>query len=415
MSVLSSYRVLDLTTERGLLCGQLLGDMGADVIKVEPPGGCSARSIGPFFGDRPHPDRSLYWWAYNRNKRSVTLDLERVRGREIFRKLVAKADFLIESDSPRAMAARGLGFPELSKINPRLIYASITPFGQDGPKAKYADSDLIIMAASGPLILAGDADRPPVRLSVPQAYLHACADAAVAMLAANHERARSGLGQHIDVAAQQSVGMATQSYILAAALGSSEARRMAGGIKFGPLDIQLVWPAKDGFVAMTMLFGSALGVFTRRFMHYLCARGFCDEATRDKDWIEYGEMLFDGREPISEFERIKEIARTFTRSHTKAELLQLSVEHGLLITPVATIDEVVGSQQLEFRNYFQSVEHPELGASFRYPGPFVKFSATPIEYRMRPPTVGEHNREIFESDLGLSADEISELKLKGIM
>src|SRR5882672_2077477 len=135
MSVLSPYRVLDLTTERGLLCGQLLGDMGADVIKVEPPGGCSARNIGPFFEDRPHPDRSLYWWAYNRNKRSITLDLERVRGREIFRRLAAKADFLIESDSPRAMAERGLGFPEMSAINPRLIYASITPFGQDGPKA----------------------------------------------------------------------------------------------------------------------------------------------------------------------------------------------------------------------------------------------------------------------------------------
>ncbi|MDO8431504.1 MAG: CoA transferase [Candidatus Binatus sp.] len=415
MSVLSPYRVLDLATERGLLCGQLLGDMGADVIKVEPPGGSSARSIGPFFNDQPHPDRSLYWWAYNRSKRSITLDLEREQGRDIFRRLAARADFLIESDNPGYLAERGLAFPDLSAINPRLIYASITAFGQDGPKASYADSDLIIMAAGGPLILAGDENRPPVRLSVPQAYLHACADTAVAMLAANHERVRTGLGQYIDVAAQQSVGMATQSYILAAALGSSEARRMAGGIKFGPLDIQLVWPAKDGYVAMTMLFGSALGVFTRRFMHYLCEQGFCDEATRDKDWIQYGEMLFDGSEPISEFERIKEIARTFTRSHTKDELLQLSVERGLLITPVTTIDEVVESTQLESRNYFQNVEHPELGASFRYPGPFVKFGATPIEYRRRPPTVGEHNREIYEAELGFSPREVSELKQKGII
>ena len=415
MPVLSPYRVLDLTTERGLLCGQLLGDMGADVVKVEPPGGSSARNIGPFFNDQPHPDRSLYWWAYNRNKRSITLDIEHELGRNIFRKLVERADFLIESNSPGYLAERGLGFSELSAINPRLIYASITPFGQDGPKASYADSDLIIMAASGPLILAGDEDRPPVRLTVPQAYLHACADAGVAMLAANHERTRSGLGQYIDVAAQQSVGMATQAYILAAALGSTEARRMAGGIKFGPLDIQLVWPAKDGYVAMTMLFGSALGVFTRRFMHYLCERGFCDQATRDKDWIQYGELLFNGTEPLSEFERIKEIARTFTRSHTKNELLQLSVEHGLLITPVTTIDEVVDSPQLESRNYFQSIDHPELGASFRYPGAFVKFGATPIKYRMRPPTVGEHNREIYESELGMNASETSELKRKGII
>jgi len=169
MSMLSPYRVLDLTTERGLLCGQMLGDMGADVIKVEPPGGCSARGIGPFYKDAAHPDRSLYWWAYNRNKRAITLDIERDAGRELLRRLVERADFLIESHNPGYLSQRNLGFADLAGINPALIYVSITPFGQDGPKATYADSDLIIMAAGGPLILAGDADRPPVRLCIPQA------------------------------------------------------------------------------------------------------------------------------------------------------------------------------------------------------------------------------------------------------
>src|SRR5271156_3654352 len=221
MSMLSPYRVLDLTTERGLLCGQMLADMGADVIKVEPPTGSSARGIGTFYKDVPHADRSLYWWAYNRNKRAITLDLERDAGRDLLRRLVERADFLIESHNPGYLAKHKLGFSDLAKINPALIYISITPFGQDGPKASYADSDLIIMAAGGPLILAGDADRPPVRLGGPQAYLHASADAAVAALAAHHERMRSGLGQHIDVAALQSVALATQAYILAAPLGSS--------------------------------------------------------------------------------------------------------------------------------------------------------------------------------------------------
>src|SRR5712672_3430713 len=253
MSMLSQYRVLDLTTERGLLCGQMLGDMGADVIKVEPVGGSSARQIGPFYKDQPHPDRSLYWWAYNRNKRSITLDIERDEGRALLRRLVERADFLIESHNPGYLPERKLGFSDLAKINPALIYVSITPFGQDGPKANYADSDLIIMAAGGPLILAGDADRPPVRLCIPQAYLHASADAAVASLAANHERVRSGLGQHIDVAAVQSVAMATQSHILAAPLGSTEMQRISGGVKMGPIEIPLVWPASDGFVALTFL------------------------------------------------------------------------------------------------------------------------------------------------------------------
>lgn len=415
MSMLSPYRVLDLTTERGLLCGQMLGDMGAHVIKVEPVGGSSARRIGPFYEDEPHPNRSLYWWAYNRNKRSITLDIERDEGRDLLCRLVERADFLIESNSPGYLSERKLGFADLGKINPALIYVSITPFGQDGPKATYADSDLIILAAGGPLILAGDADRPPVRLCIPQAYLHACADAAVAALAAHHERTRSGLGQHIDVAAQQSVAMATQSYILAAPLGSPEMQRISGGVKIGPIEIPLVWPAKDGFVAMTFLFGSALGVFTAKLMRFLCEQGFCDQATRDKDWIAYGEQLFSGAEPLPEFERIKDLVRNFTRSYTKAELLQLAVERGFLITPVTTIDEVVESPQFASRDYFKSVAHPELGESFLYPGSFAKFSATPIEYRLRPPTIGEHNSEIYRDELGLTEREIVELARAGII
>jgi crotonobetainyl-CoA:carnitine CoA-transferase CaiB-like acyl-CoA transferase len=415
MSIFSPYRVLDLTTERGLLCGQMLADMGADVVKVEPPGGSAARGIGPFYKDAPHPDRSRYWWAYNRNKRAITLDVERDGGRDLLRRLIARADFLIESHNPGYLAHHNLGFADLAKINPALIYVSITPFGQDGPKASYADSDLIIMAAGGPLILAGDEDRPPVRLCIPQAYLHACADAAVAALAAHHERTRSGRGQHVDVAAQQSIAMATQSNILAAPLGAMEARRMSGGVKVGLLEIPLVWPASDGYVAMTFLFGTALGVFTAKLMRFICGKGFCDEATRDKDWIAYGEQLFSGAEPLTEFERVKEIVRSFTRSHTKAELLQLAVERGFLITPVTTVDEVVESPQFASREYFQNVAHPELGASFLYPGPFAKFSATPIEYRLRPPTVGEHNSEIYRDELGLSEREIAELARAGII
>src|SRR5580704_485017 len=413
--MLKPYRVLDLSTERGLLCAQCLGDMGADVVKIEPPGGCDARKIAPFYNDDPHPDRSLYWWAYNRNKRSITLDLDRREGQVILRQLVRRADFLIESFNPGHLANRRLGFTDLSTVNPALIYVSITGFGQNGPKASYADSDLVIMAAGGPLILGGDADRAPVRLSVPQAYLHASADAAVAALAALHERCRSGLGQHIDVAAVQSVALATQAYILAEPLGSPEARRMSGGMKIGPLEIPFVWPAKDGFVVLAFLFGSAIGVFTRRFMHYLHEQGFCDEATGNKDWIEYGEMLSSGAEPLSEFERIKEIVRNFTRHHTKAHLLELAVERGFLMTPVATIDEVVNSQQLTARDYFQRVEHPELNASFRYPGPFVKFSAAPIQYRYRPPTVGEHNQEIYCGELGMSNHELTKLSRNGIV
>lgn len=413
--MLSPYRVLDLTTERGLLCGQIFGDLGADVIKIEQPGGSPARRLGPFFEDRPEPERSLYWWSYNRNKRSITLDLKRREGRELLLRLAKDADFLIESYSPGHLATLGLGYHELAALNPALIYVSITPFGQDGPKATYAEADLVLMAAGGPLVLTGDDDRAPVRVSVPQAYLHACADAAVAALAAHHERVHSKLGQQVDVSAQQSLALATQSYVLAAPLGADQALRIAGGVKAGPLRAKLVWPAKDGWISCTFLFGNALGVFTKKLMHYLCEQGWCDEATRDKDWIAYGEMLVTGKEPMEEYDRVCAIVSSFTASKTKAELLNLALEKGFLFAPITTIEEVVHSPQLAARNYFTGIEHPDLGRTFRYPGPFVKFSASPIQYRRRPPLIGEHNREIYCDEMGMSEREMAELRERGII
>ena len=151
--MLDHYRVLDLTNERGLLCGQILGDLGADVIKLEPPGGSSARRMAPFFQNEPDAEGSLVWWAYNRNKRAITLDITHPEGKQLLRRLVASAHFLIESEMPGTLAELGLGYEDLAADNPGLIYVSITPFGQNGPKASHADSDLVILASGGPLIL----------------------------------------------------------------------------------------------------------------------------------------------------------------------------------------------------------------------------------------------------------------------
>lgn len=413
--MLSPYRVLDLTTERGLLCGQILGDLGADVIKIEPPGGSQARRLAPFFEDRPDPDRSIYWWAYNRNKRSITLNLETDEGREIFYRLATGARFVIESHNPGYLSERGLGYADLAARNRSLIYVSITPFGQHGPKASYADSDLVILAAGGPLMLYGDEDRPPVRLSVPQAYLHASGDAAAGALVANHECNRSGTGQQVDVAAQQSVTLATQANNLAYRLEADEARRMAGGVKVGSLRVPLVWRAKDGHVSLGFLFGRQLGVFSQRLMNYLHDQGLCDAATRDKDWIGYGALLASGEEPLQEYERVLGLIADFLASRNKADLFSVALERGFLIAPIATIDEVLASPQLESRHYWQTLEHPELGRSFPYPGPFAKFSETPIVYRRRPPLVGEHNHEVYSGELGLSAEKIADLNRRGII
>lgn len=413
--MLDPYRVLDLTTERGLLCGQILADLGADVIKIEPPGGSSARKLGPFYQDQEDAENSLYWWAYNRNKRGITLDITRSEGQDILRRLAQDAKFLIESDNPGTLAQYGLSYDELAADNPGLIYVSITPFGQAGPKASYADSDLIILASSGPLVITGDEDRPPVRLSVPQGYLHASAAAAPAALIALYESHQSNRGQHIDISAQQAAAHATQSTILSAPLNDAETRRMAGGAKMGPLEIRLLWPAKDGHVSIAYLFGSAFAHFTKRLMDWIYEEGFCDEEVQQMDWVDMGGGLFGGDpKTIEDYERLKLIVEDFTKTKTKAELFQNALDRGLLVAPVTTIDEVVESKQLESRQYWTTVDHEEIGKAFAYPGPFAKFSEQPISYKRRPPKIGEHNAEVY-GELDLDAQALAELQGKGII
>lgn len=401
--MLSPYRVLDLSDERGLLCGQIMADLGADVISIEPPGGSSSRAIGPFFGE-PHPDRSLFWWAYNRNKRSVVLQLEDPEDRREFLRLVDGADFLIESGRPGQMARLGLGFDDLAPINPSLIYVSVTAFGQEGPKAGYAATELTVWAAAGPLAMAGDEDRPPVRVSVPQAFLFAGAEAAGAALIAHEERVKSGRGQHVDVSAQLAATSATQAYTLASALGDTEMQRMAGGSRVGRYKFRSLWPASDGFVAILFLWGTAIGPFSRRLMEWVFEEGFCDKSTRDKDWINYTTLLRRREEPIEEYERVKTCIENFTRTRTKAELLAGALDRRLLIAPVSTISDVVESQQLAARNYWRDVRHPNLARSVRYPGPFARLSAKPIEYRSPAPTVGQHTKAVLEESRQSAVD-----------
>src|ERR1700752_2213333 len=213
--MLSPYRVLDLTDEGALICGQILGDLGADVILVEPPGGVRARTVGPFQGNEHNANKSLNFWALNRNKRSIIINLETSAGRESLLQLVKTADVLVESFAPDHLDRLNLGYTALTGVNPGLIMVSITPFGQQGPKARWAATDLTVTAASGALFITGDDDRPPVHMSIPQADFDAGAEAAAGALIALCARWRDGLGQHVDVSAQTAMMMTTQYMVLA--------------------------------------------------------------------------------------------------------------------------------------------------------------------------------------------------------
>jgi crotonobetainyl-CoA:carnitine CoA-transferase CaiB-like acyl-CoA transferase len=168
-------------------------------------------------------------------------------------------------------------------------------------------------------------------------------------------------------------------------------------------------------VSITFIFGTAVGPFTGRLMTWVHEEGFCDAATRDKDWIRFFGLMLGGQESFTELERVKDVVAAFTRTKTKAELLAGALERDLLIAPVTTTREVVESRQLAARDYWRDVAHPELGRTVRYPGPFARLGATPIQYRRRPPTVGEHNAEIYAGELGLDAAALARLAAEGVI
>ena len=391
----SPFRVLDLSDERGVFCGFMLAELGADVVCVEPPGGSRARRQGPFAQGLSNPEHSLFWWAYARGKRSIVLDPKSPSDREELLRLADDADVLIESQTPGEMQRLGLGYEELAHKNPGLVYVSITAFGQTGPKARWAASDLTVLASSGALWLTGDEDRAPVRVSVPQTFLHAGAEAAAAALVALHERRRSGLGQHVDVSAQQSMALATQSDIVASAIQSSGGARIAGGGKIGPLSLRFQYPARDGHVSITHLFGRAFGPATARLMQAVCEDGFCDETLRGKDWVALAALIAKGSETVETHERAKDAIAAWTASKTKSELLEIAMERRLLLAPAWTLRDVASNQQLDARQYFQEFERPDDQRKARQLGAFLRVSGQPEQARSRAPRVGEHGEALL--------------------
>ncbi len=405
--MLSSYRVLDLTDERGHLAGLMLAQMGAEVILIEPPGGSSIRRLGPFAGDVDDGERALHHWCYNRGKRSVVLDLDTVDGQEAVRTLAAGADIVIQSADPGVMAARGLGHEALSTRNPGLVYVSISPFGSEGPKADWRATDLTLQAAAGNMAITGDNDRAPLRAggTLPQAFHNAASEAAGAALIALFERQRtSGLGQHVDVSAQQSMSQCAQSMTLAQPLNATSTTRIAGGANLQGIPIQLMWPCKDGYASVTLLFGASFAAFTQNMMDWVHEEGFCDEATRTKDWVNYAVMLLDGQEPLEEYERVKQVLTDFFATKTKAELLEGAMTRRVLITPVWTTEEVTGSEQLAFRRYWEAVDHGEAG-THPLPGAFAKFSATPLGPLPAAPRLGADTDAVLAEVAAARDDE----------
>ena len=419
-TLLSPYRALDLTDEKGFLCGKILADMGADVIKIERPGGDPARRIGPFYHDDPRPEKSLYWCAYNTNKRGITLNIETAEGQQIFKQLVKTADFVIESFTPGYMGRLGLGYPDLEKINRRIIMISITPFGQSGPyvEQRYKVNDMILFALSGFMYPNGDPDCAPNQFTFPQAYLNGAAEAAPATLTALHAREITGEGQHVDVSIQEALQTCNQmmlpmwdmyKFIGPRGLQKGGAYRRPDGTT---VNASTLFPCKDGLIYLLLGGGvlKAMAQSGNELIKLMDEAGMAGDL-KDYDWATYDSSTVSPEQ----IDHLWSNVSSYLKTVTKDEFYKLAVERKILGCPIQDPQDIAKSPQLASREFFVNIEHPELGDTITYCGPFVKFSETPMERWRRAPLIGEHNKELYENELGFTYEQLLSLRQANII
>ena len=401
--LLPPYRILDLTGPEAVFCGKLLADYGADVVKVEPPGGDPTRNKAPFIGDEVGIDRSSYFLFYNTNKRSVTIDIDTPKGQELFKKLAKTADVLIESFPVGHMESKGLGFDSLNAINPSLVMASVTPFGQTGPWSGYQSSDLISLAASGFMQITGDPDGPPLRQGNEQSHFPGSQYAAAAIMGALFYRdMQGGGGQYIDVSQQEAmITYYTDAHPALAWMqrGENVTRVGTNSTLVIPLG---AYPSSDGWISA--------GIITPREWENLSQWMY--EVTGNEEILndDYKGGNQD-RAPFNDI--ITALVIDFTTRFTSEELFHQGQERNLVFIPVNTVSDLLVDPQLEASNFWFDIDHAEAG-TLRYPlGVFDSEEVSPTTNPA--PHLGQDNEAILCGELGLSQSELFSLRSQGVV
>jgi CoA:oxalate CoA-transferase len=380
----------------GPYCSKLLADMGADVLKIEPPlTGDDSRRRGPFPEDIPHLEKSGLFLYLNSNKKGLTLDPKKPEGTEILKKLIEKTDVLIEDRLPDEMETLGLDYEKLKTLNPGLIMVSITPYGRSGPFKDYKAFQLNTVHASGQgymlPIPAQDMDRPPVKVGGNSSGFDVGLVAVVAVTAAYYWKALTGKGQFIEVSKQEalmsmqrveSVTYANNQVILTR--GGDKVRRMPGGIL----------PCKDGYIVL---------VTPEEHQWNALVKLVGDPAWAKEDWCQGDTSRTKNAEKINE--RIIE----WTMRHTKEEIFHRGQALSCPIAPVNTVEDIAHSEQFKARNFFVEIEHPAVG-KIPFPSSAFRFSKTPWKLMQSAPLLGEHNDEIYGRHLGISKETLISLK-----
>ncbi len=401
---LTGLRVIDLTR---ILAGpsvtQLFGDLGADIIKIERPGsGDDTRTWGPPFlqdDSGQTAGDAAYFMCTNRNKRSVTIDITTDAGQEIVRKLVSEADVFIENYKVGGLAKYGLSYADLAPANPRLVYCSITGFGQQGPYAKRAGYDYMIQAMSGLMSITGEPDGMPMKVGVAIADVMTGLYSSSAILAALHHRAATGRGQHIDMALLDSQ-MSGLINVAAGYFVSGQDPRRFGNAHPNIVPYR-VYETSDSHIVL------AVGNNTQ-FKAWADVAG-CTELVEDTRFATNAER-------VRNREVLEPLVEAAMRKKTRDEWIASLETAGVPCGPVNTVPEAFDDPQAVARGMTVEMAHAfAAGGKVNLVGNPIKMSETPVEYRLPPPLLGEHTDEVLQEAAGLSADEIADLRAQGVV
>jgi benzylsuccinate CoA-transferase BbsE subunit len=412
-SLLSGYRALDLTDYTGQICGKILAALGVETIKVEPPGGDPARTIPPCASNQAGLNQSLYWLAYNTDKRSLTLKIEDPRGRELFRKLVAKADFVIESFKPGYLDSLGLGYAGLSQINPRIILTSITPFGQKGPYSGFKGCELIVSAMSGIMSTNGDADRPPLREGPDTVTYESNAAAALGTAMAHYIREKTGEGQQVDVSMQEVAAKRTSSNLLVWEFDRRLIKRAGTVRTVGARSTHWIWQCKDGYIFWSYMGGKPGSQGNRAMSKWIDDDGAENPLRAVINWEEFDMAAQSVSKDLLDAQQ--EAIRQFFLRHTKKEITEDGLKRGLNACAINNPADILANPQLIARNYWADITGPETGLVLKYPKYFFLSNLTENFVRSSAPATGEYNHLFYQNELRLSATEISELEKFGVI
>ena len=391
-NLLAKMRILDLAEGKAAFCAKLLADLGAEVIKLERPGGESSRRVGPFWGDSPHPERSLSFLYHNSNKKGVTLNLEDAAGRDLFLRLVPRVDVVVESFLPGTLKGLGLSLKSLLEMNPRLILASITGFGQNGPRSRFKSCDLVASAFGGQMYVSGSPSTPPLRAAGEQSYYAASLYAAIGILLALRQRARSGQGVHIDLSVQEAV-TSTLEHVLVRYFYEKTIARRQGALYWN--DSFGIFPCQDGHILLTPLQN------WETLVEWMASEGMAEDLQEER-WQEeaYRRQHID---------HILEVLQRWTQTQMVGRLFEAGQLLRFPWAPVHSLADVGQDPQLQARGFFLDLPHPETGKGIKSAGlPYRFSSASPGPWKPAP-RIGEDNREIYQKELGLTEEEVQRL------